>query len=270
MPLQGISIFCFAASYGVALGLEGLQLRRPGNLLRWLTYSVAGAGLVAHTFYLAYYGRPLSGGPSSLLFLSWILAVFYLYGAAHHRDVAWGVFVLPVVIGLVAAAWLVRQSDEVVPAPPEVTLWAWAHFALLVLGAVGLCVGFIASVMYLVQARKLRHKQAPGEGLHLLSLERLEAMSRRGINLAFPLFTAGLLIGVVLLWSTEQLSWLDPKVLSTAVLWLVFLVLLYLRYALHLRGRKVALWTIAAFGFLVLAFVVHFILPSGHHFGGAI
>jgi ABC-type transport system involved in cytochrome c biogenesis permease subunit len=154
------------------------------------------------------------------------------------------------------------------PTPPKLAFWAWLHFAFLVLGAVGLCVGFIASVMYLVQSWKLKHKQVPGEGLRLLSLERLEEMNRRGIALAFPLLTAGLLIGVILLWSTEQLSWLDPKVVSTIALWLVFVVLLYLRYALHLRGRRVAWWTIAAFGFLVLAFLVHFILPSGHHFGG--
>ncbi len=271
MPLEGISIFCFVASYSVALGLEGLRLLRPANLWRWLACTTAGAGLLAHTFYLGYHGRPLSGGPSSLLFLSWILAIFYLYGSIHHRHQAWGVFVLPVVLGLAAAAWLARQPDEAITnTPPELKVWAWLHFALLLLGAVGLCVGFIASVMYLVQVRKLKHKQGPNEGLRLLSLERLEAMSRRGVNLAFPLLTGGLLIGAMLLWSTEQLSWLDPKVLSTGALWLVVMALLYLRYALHLRGRKVALWTIAAFAFLVVTFLIQFILPSRHHFGGAI
>ena len=61
----------------------------------------------------------------------------------------------------------------------------------MLLAAVGVCVGFLASVMYLVQAQRLRAKIPPGEGMRLLSLERLEAMNRHAINLAFPLLTAG-------------------------------------------------------------------------------
>ena len=47
-------------------------------------------------------------------------------------------------------------------------------------------------------------------------------------------------------------SWHDPKVLAAGLLWLVFTILLYLRYSQHLRGRKVALWTIAAFTLLLV------------------
>jgi ABC-type transport system involved in cytochrome c biogenesis permease subunit len=267
MSLQGITIFCFAASYSVALVLELFQLLRPGLVRRVILHGFAAAGLLAHTLFLIYRGHPLSGQPTSLLFLSWILAIFYLYGSIHYRRLAWGVFVLPVVLSLILAGWLVRgpQPSAISPALGEhLQVWVWLHSGLLVLGAVGLCVGFVASVMYLVQSWKLKHKLAPGEGLQLLSLERLEAMNRRGINLAFPLFTAGLLIGVALLWSTQEFSWWDPKVLATGLLWLVFVVLLYLRYGLHLRGRRVALWTIAAFGFLMVAFVV------AHRFGGGL
>jgi ABC-type transport system involved in cytochrome c biogenesis permease subunit len=267
MFLQGITIFCFAASYAVAFVLEILELVRPGAVRRVILHGFAAAGLLAHTLYLLYHGGPLSGQPTSLLFLSWILAVFYFYGSLHYRRFAWGIFVLPVVLAVILAAWLVRGPQPSV-LPPSVDenlqVWVWLHSALLVLGAVGLCVGFVASVMYLVQSWKLKHKLAPGEGLQLLSLERLEAMNRRGINLAFPLFTAGLLIGVALLCSTEELSWWDPKVLATGLLWLVFVVLLYLRYGLHLRGRRVALWTIAAFGFLMFAFLM------AHRFGGGL
>ena len=74
------------------------------------------------------------------------------------------------------------------------------HGGLLLLAAVGLCVGFLASVMYLVQARRLRAKMPPGQGLRLLSLERLEAMNRRAVDLAFPLLTGGMVVGIVLMF----------------------------------------------------------------------
>jgi ABC-type transport system involved in cytochrome c biogenesis permease subunit len=132
--------------------------------------------------------------------------------------------------------------------------WGAVHGGLLLLAAVGVCVGFVASVMYLAQAKKLKAKIGPREGLRLFSLERLEAMNRRAINLAFPLLTAGVLIGAFLmLQEQESLSgWADPKVLGAMVLWVVFALVLYLRYGLHLSGRRLALLTILAFALLLL------------------
>jgi ABC-type transport system involved in cytochrome c biogenesis permease subunit len=130
-----------------------------------------------------------------------------------------------------------------------------------------MCVGFVASVMYLTQAWKLRHKVPPNHGLRLLSLERLDLMNRRAFLAAFPLLTVGLLIGA-LLWQSEKLPWTDPKVLSAGLFWVMCLAVLYLRYGLHQHGRRVALMTIAAFGCLLLVFVVQFFLRSSHPSGG--
>jgi ABC-type uncharacterized transport system permease subunit len=44
-------------------------------------------------------------------------------------------------------------------------------------------------------------------------------------------------------------------VLGAGVLWLVFAILLYLRYGAHLRGRRVALLTIVAFVLLLFTLV---------------
>jgi ABC-type transport system involved in cytochrome c biogenesis permease subunit len=101
--------------------------------------------------------------------------------------------------------------------------------------------------MYLFQAHRLRAKTPPGRGLRLLSLERLEAMNRRAIVLAFPLLTAGMLAGILLMLDSDLVGWDDPLVVGTLVLWATFVLLLFLRYSRHARGRQVALMTIAAF-----------------------
>jgi ABC-type uncharacterized transport system permease subunit len=117
--------------------------------------------------------------------------------------------------------------------------------------------------MYLVQVRRLRAKTPPGHGIKLLSLERLEAMNRRAIVLSFPLLTAGLLVGLALmLQQGDSLGELNRlKILSTVILWVVFAILLYLRYGAHARGKRVAFMTIVAFGLLL------FTLVSAHQFG---
>jgi ABC-type transport system involved in cytochrome c biogenesis permease subunit len=129
--------------------------------------------------------------------------------------------------------------------------WGALHGWILLLATVGLCVGFLASMMYLVQAHRLRAKTLPGQGVRLYSLERLEAMNRRAIVLAFPLLTVGMLIGVVLMLQEHLSGWTDPRVLASLVLWLAFAILLLLRFGYHLRGRPVAVLTIVTFALLV-------------------
>jgi ABC-type transport system involved in cytochrome c biogenesis permease subunit len=266
MPVDRITIFCFAASYGVAVALEVLYLLRPGAVQRFLALGFGAAGLLAHTLFLIVQQPPIAYQFGSLLFLAWILAVFYFYGSIHHRRLAWAIFVLPLVLGLVGLAAALGKPET--DSPPSGGLaalqgerfWGLVHGGLLLLAAVGVCVAFVASVMYLVQAHRLRAKTPPGQGLRLLSLERLEEMRRRAINWAFPLLTLGLLVGLVLMMQRvhELEGWTDPKVVGSAVLWAVFALLLVLRYGYHLRGRHLAVLTIVAFVLLV------FTLASAH------
>ncbi len=264
MPLDRISFLCFGASYGVALLLELLQLLRPRAVLRVTGLGFGMAGFLAHSLYLAVQRPPLALPFGTILFLAWVLAVFYLYGSVHHRQIAWAVFVLPLVLLLVVLAWATPPAESVErPWLPDwdalrgERFWGIVHGALVLLAAVGGCVGGVASVMYLLQARRLKAKLLPEEGIRLLSLERLEEMNRRAINLAFPLLTAGLLVGLALLFQRDDplRDWATPKIAGTVAVWLAFGVLLYLRYGVHLPGRRLAVGTLVAFVFLLFTLV---------------
>ncbi|MBI2807488.1 MAG: cytochrome c biogenesis protein CcsA [Planctomycetes bacterium] len=251
---QKITVMCFAASYGVAFSLELWHLLRPRPILRYVALGISGAGLFAHIAYLTVQDLPLGSPSGALLFVAFILAVFYVGEAIHHGRIAWGLFVLPLVLGLIGLGVLVHNPN---PAASWQSYWGVTHGALLLLAAVGVSIGFIASVMYLVQLRRLQAKLPPGQGLSLFSLERLEQMNRRAILWAFPLLTAGLLSGFALQIYNDVLlaDWFNPRILSVIGLWLVFAILLYLRYRVHVRGRQMAWWTMIAFVILVIALV---------------
>jgi ABC-type uncharacterized transport system permease subunit len=262
-PIDRITVFCFAASYAVAFGFEMLFQFRRVPIFRVLSLCFGVAGLVAHTLFVLVQPLLLSSPFGSFIFLGWILSVFYAYGAVHHHRVAWALFVLPLVLGLTLLAnffhveegyrdrdfiWRLFSDDD------GLRLWGQIHGLLVLLAAVGVCVAFVASVMYLVQAQRLKDKVLPGDGVKMLSLERLETMNRRALTLAFPLLTVGLIVGLALGFNREgELYWQNLKLVSVSGLWLVFAILLYLRYAVHARGRRVAIWTIVAFGLLVLS-----------------
>jgi ABC-type transport system involved in cytochrome c biogenesis permease subunit len=263
--LGRITVFCFAASYAVAVALELGHHFRPRPLLRWLALAFAAAGLLAHTAFIAVHPLPLQAAFGSLIFLAWILSVFCFYGTIHHQRLAWGLFVWPLVLGLIVLAQLTQdrtQQTPVATGEPDIILedksfWPIFHGVLMLLAAVGVCVGFVASIMYLVQTHRLKTKQLPGRGPRLWNLERLEQMNRRAIILSFPLLTLGLLVAagqmLFLPGSVHELE--NWKVISTALLWLVFVILLYLRYGIHAGGRQVALLTIVAFTLMLFALI---------------
>jgi ABC-type transport system involved in cytochrome c biogenesis permease subunit len=263
--LHGVTHACFGLSYLLALGCELARVRWPRPGLRVAGLVLGAAGLFAHTAYLVV-RRPSPADPyGSLLLLAWVLAVFYLYGTVHHARQAWAVFVLPVVLGLVGLSLaLVNTAAAAADFPTWLAgdrFWGTAHGLVLLLAAVGLSVGALASVMYLVQARRLKRKRNPLGGMHLLSLERLETMNRRAVNVAFPLLLVGVVLGMFLT-RPDPAALLAPsvKVLGSYGLVLTVGVLLYLRYAAHVPGRRLARLTVLAFALMVA------VLAAAHPF----
>ena len=196
-PLQGITHACFGLSYAIALLLELARLAWPATGWRWAALGLGFAGLLAHTAFITSNQPDPSAPYGSMLLLAWVLALFYLYGTVHYARQAWAIFVLPVVIGLVGLSLAMTASASTQPTidlPPWLSgerFWGMIHGILILLASVGVSVGFLASVMYLVQARRLRFKMNPASSMPMLSLERLETMNRRAVNAAFPLLTVG-------------------------------------------------------------------------------
>jgi len=254
-PLQHVTYTCFGLSYLLAFLLELARVRWPRRWLRLAGLVFGTLGLLTHTAFLAFRHPPPADPDGGLLTVAWVIAVFSLYGSIHHARQSWAVFALPVVLLLIGLAYARVHG----PLPADSTYfpsgdrtWGVVHGSALLLAAVGVSVGFLASVMYLIQARRLRNKVNPGRVVPLLSLERLETMNRRALNLAFPLLTVGLLVGTMLAPAPSD-TWLSLKIVSTTGLWVVFLVLLYLRYGAHVPPRRLAVLSIFAFALMLVA-----------------
>ncbi len=196
--------------------------------------------------------------------LAWIVAFIGLFFMLHWpRQVAVGMFILPLVLGLVVVAgWFAPRESSWVE-EGMMAFWGTVHGIFLLAGAVSTCVAFAAGLMYLAQMRRLKSKRPARFGLALPSLEQTERVNRGAITVAFPLLTFGLLIGMILsvearslgAGAAVQLSWTDPKVVSALGMWLVFAVLLHARFRPALRGRSVMVLTIEAFAFLVFTWI---------------
>jgi ABC-type uncharacterized transport system permease subunit len=273
--LAGISITCFAASYLVALLLEVSRLFFRSGVRRAVTVGFVGAGLVAHTLYLAYRAATATGTPLSsefdwYLVAAWCLAVVYLYLTLEHPQTAFGLFVLPLVLGLIGMAHFF--SDPTPYAQTQAAkVWGTIHGAFLLLGTVAVAVGFAGGLMGLVQAYRLKRKLPPLQGLRLPSLEWLERTNIRATAFSVVMLAIGFFSGIVLnlvhhRLKVEELPWNDPIIWGSGLLlaWLVVAALFTVCYKPARQGRKVAYLTVASFVFLVLSIGIRVFLPTSH------
>lgn len=272
--LANVHIFCFAASYAVALVLEISRLffRAPVRIIVTLGFSAA--GLLAHTVFVAMRATPnpeqpppLSSWFDWLLLVAWGVAVMYLITVLRRPQAAIGIFMLPVVLLLIGVASLFSRVD---PFPRDQALYVWGmiHGVALLLGAVAVMLGLVAGTMYLVQSYRLKHKLPPRQGLRLPSLEWLQGVNRQSLVASSCLLAAGLLAGVVLnlVQQPVGMPWTDPVVWTSGglFLWLVAVLLFESLYKPAQQGRKVAYLTLASFVFLGLVLAIVLFGPSQH------
>jgi ABC-type uncharacterized transport system permease subunit len=277
--MDKLTVLCFAGTYALALLAEiarfAARLREAAG--RVAPAALAALGWAVHTAYLGNLAAqrravPVTTAFESLLVLGWVLAAIALYLMARGgRANAAG----PIVLGLtladltVAALWAPRGGSWE-GLGGWMRFWGAVHGIFLLLGAVCTCLAFVFGLTYLAQARRLKLKRPAGRGVALPSLEQSERWNRSAITLAFPLLTAGLLIGLGLTIAAHRaggvgLAWTDPKVLSMVAVWFVFAALLHARFRSEWRGRRVMVLTVVAFAFLAFAMVgVGLVLPTAH------
>lgn len=263
--MQNVQFSCFLLSYVVALCFEVVAVTRRVNWARVLGPAVVVAGLVAHTAFLMTRSREvnlpplLSSTRDWLLVLAWLTVLLYLAILALDRGLPLGVFMLPVVIALTIIAWFSDTAPNSLIVDTALRRWGMLHAATLSVGSGGVLLGFVVSMMYLIQHRRLRSKTS-GASLRLPSLEKLASINWWAVVIAVPLLTFGLIAGVILSRLSEDVtrvfSFADPTVIAHLVVWSIMAILFF--RVLRQRsssGRGVARQTVWAFGFLIAAIV---------------
>ncbi|MCE9607429.1 MAG: cytochrome c biogenesis protein CcsA [Planctomycetia bacterium] len=275
--LAGISLTCFTASYTVALGLEATRMWFRSGLRGALMLGFGAAGVIAHTLFLGYRATlstsaaPLSSEFDWYLIAAWALAAVYLgwtfrqLNAPNERRTAVGLFLLPLVLALVAAAQF-SAAREPLAREQASGIWLTIHFCCLATGFVSVLLGFATGVMELVQAYRLKHKLRAQQGLRLPSLEWLQQTGLRTLFASFTLLSLGLLTGMILNLVKGQFSWSDPVVwrFGMVVLWLAAASTFVVVYKPARQGRKIAYLTIVSALVVVVSLGLGRLLPSGH------
>ncbi len=200
---------------------------------------------------------------AGLFFLAW-----WIYGA-----ISLGIFALPVTFFLLFVPSL-GVERYTFPSQGVRTSWLVAHIAALLAAYAGLAFSLLASILYLVQERRLKSKMKPGEDSWwapldwLPPLDTLERIAHAMLLFGFPCMTVGLVIGAVLVQETSlgAAYFLDPKVLLSFGMWAVYVLLIFLRQNSGWRGRKAAYLSGAVFVVMLAVWAAN-LVSHVHRFG---
>ncbi|MDB5052496.1 MAG: cytochrome assembly protein [Bacilli bacterium] len=123
----------------------------------------------------------------------------------------------------------------------------------------------ILSGMYLFLHKQLKVKHWSPAMKRMPSLEKIESYTFRAILCGFPLLLLSLVLGVIWIALRGQGNLLlDPKVVNSTFVLLVYLSYLLQRRFSHLSGSKLAWWNIGAFAFVIANFLVTNLLSEFH------
>jgi hypothetical protein len=182
-----------------------------------------------------------------------------------------GLFLLPVVLGLVGAAQL--SSRAPFPQSPATQVWGVIHGSFNLAASVAVAGGAVAGLMWLIQATRLTRKRTPAQGLRLPSLELLAATTDRAAWIAAWTAAAGFVSGLVLNAVNRQrglletVPWNDPVVLRMGMLvaWLIAAAIATRALARRPEAARVAAWLSLASFVVLTASILWGVLGTTRH-----
>ncbi|MCA8938673.1 MAG: cytochrome c biogenesis protein CcsA [Planctomycetes bacterium] len=146
--------------------------------------------------------------------------------------------------------------------------WLVAHIVFIILAVSMLTFATAVSSIYLLQDRTLRRKRDSKVLQSLPPLEALQRMVMRVMTVGFPTMTLALVFGFVVVWD-ELSDWIaSPVILSSFVMWLVFLLAALGRFYRALGGRRKSWLVIIGYLLVILTYFGAGAMPGNHSFVG--
>jgi ABC-type uncharacterized transport system permease subunit len=198
--------------------------------------------------------------------LSLLIATAFLVIVAGYRTVSFGIFALPLAFLLTLPSAL--GPDQYTFSSPLVRGgWIFIHVSALLAADAAMIFSLLASLLYLAQERRLKAKHTRGFLTWLPPLDTMDQIAQNSLVLGFACMTLGLFVGSFI--AQEKVGpayFLDPKVLLSFLMWVLYVVMLFVRRSTGLRGRRAVYLSSMVFLLMLTVWAAN-LLSSVHRFG---
>ncbi len=240
---------------------------------KWKTRTLL-TTVIVHFFYIglhtAEYGRCMVTTPFEIMSLiAFTLAVTYTILELRTGERGTGVFIISMATVLELTSAIMTKlptSGEANPVLSEMGIGLHVSFAIF--GYAGFALSAMHGIMYLLMYRELKRGGFGSVYKNLPSLETLQRMAVISSLVGFIFLTVSIVIGTAWLPIVyEDYSYADPKLIATALTWLIYGILLVFHYAVRVEGSRIVKLAIWGFVFAIVSMtVVNAFLSEFHRF----
>ena len=279
MEQGSIVLFWFSLGlYIAATVLYAYQFVVKRQSIGWWARFLTGAGFICQTLSIgansiANGGTQLNG-PNQLMLASWALVLLYFVMEHLIKIKIYGAFLIPVAVVFMVAAKLVGGLAGPATLSPvqAAQLDSWMvpfHVALIVFANAGFAFGAISAMLYLWQESQLKKHRSSVVTRRLPSLSTLQTVARRSITFAFPVYAAGLLLGIFrAIQENLPQWWFDPRIMMSGLVWITFGIYLTLVYRHNVSSRTSSWVAVIGFVFVVILAIIARTVQGGFHMFG--
>jgi ABC-type uncharacterized transport system permease subunit len=198
--------------------------------------------------------------------LALLIATAFLLIVWRYRTLSFGIFALPLafLLTVVPALGLDKYTFK---SPAIRSGWLFVHITALLAAYAALIFSLTASLLYLIQERRLKNKRSPGFLVWLPPLETMDQIAETTLVLGFCGMTIGLFAGSLIAQESYGAAYFaDPKIWLSFVMWGLYVVMLFVRRSQGLRGLRAVYLSSLVFLAMLTVWAAN-VFSSVHRFG---
>ena len=262
-----LSVILYLAATIVSI----IELFKNKKTARYVLFTLITAGFAVHSTnlinrYLLSGMIPAATPHEAASFFAWSVVFIYLLLEIRFKTVILSSFIMPIVCILM----LYSYSLPMEPGNLDLVIknrWFSAHILLAFLSNASFAIAFGMGIMYIVQEHYLKSKHQGGLFQRLPNLQILDEINYGLITIGFSMLTIAVAIGV--LWAKAEWGsyWKfnDPRLMLSALAWLIYAALIYQRLFSGWKGRKTSILSIVGFLIIITSFFAVRFLKKGMH-----
>ncbi len=273
LPMPEIIVFLAAVHIHLAAAIVGiLQLLAGGRkykrfLSPLISLAVALEAVILIFRAVALQAIPLTGLFESMIVLTIVFGLIYLFFSIFIEQVWFGSVMAWVILAIIVMAGIVAKPAEE-PEALAATPWAIAHGIAMILGGASITFATASAFLSLLGRDRLKRKEVMQVLGKVPNIEKLERMNLLGVRVGFVLLTIGLVsgFGLASMLGTGIATWLvDGKVVCIIGAWVLLGIILVSNRMLLLKGKMRAYMTLAVFLLVLFAILGVTILGATQH-----
>jgi len=242
--LLAVSTVCFLLGFAYSMYALGARMVRPARF----NFIIMLFGFALQTGFLHLRGQtvgrcPLTNMFEILVFLSWSLVLLYFIVGPTYRLSLLGTFTSPLVFIILTFAQSLPSASLAPEYKPSAGFWPEMHAAVSLIAYGAFALACVAGVMYLIQERSLKQHRMNSFLFNLPPIADLAGALQRVLLAGFVLLTLGLVAG----FQAGDLEAHRAAIIWSICVWLMYGVLLLLRFTHRFSSRHIAWMSVIAF-----------------------